>query len=196
MLVSTILKGQTLAEWFDQKATDLKYLAAQIEALKTYIGYAEKGYDIAKNGLTLISQIKNGEFNLHQVFFGSMKLVSSKVSGYSKTGDILSLQSAINSIVQQIRNATNMNPNEMSYINSVCDHLLSESLENTATVLDVTTDDVFTMNDDERITMIDKLWKDTKDEFSFAQKFLNDVKLLSTSRLFESADIQTLKNLY
>ena len=50
-VVSTSVKAQTFAEWFQQGATQKKYLLQQIAALQVYIGYVQKGYSIAKKGL-------------------------------------------------------------------------------------------------------------------------------------------------
>ena len=61
LLITTILcNAQGLSEWFNQKATQKKYLLQQIAALQVYIGYLQKGYSIAKTGLTTIGNIKNG----------------------------------------------------------------------------------------------------------------------------------------
>jgi hypothetical protein len=58
-------QGQFLGGFFSQKQTELKYYLQQIAALKLYAGFLEKGYSIAREGLTVIAEIKNGEFNLH-----------------------------------------------------------------------------------------------------------------------------------
>ncbi len=50
-----------------------KSLLQQIAALKVYIDYAQKGYSIAKEGLTLIGNIKNREFDLHSKYISSLK---------------------------------------------------------------------------------------------------------------------------
>ena len=43
LFVSMLLSAQTTAEWFNQKATQKKYLIQQIAALQVYIGYLQKG---------------------------------------------------------------------------------------------------------------------------------------------------------
>lgn len=67
-ILSTDVKAQTFAEWFRQSATQKKYLLQQIAALQVYIGYVQKGYSIAKEGLSAISDIKHGEFKLQRLF--------------------------------------------------------------------------------------------------------------------------------
>jgi hypothetical protein len=51
--------------FFNQKKTKLKYIAQQIALLKVYTGYLKKGYGIAQDGLKAISDIKHGDFDLH-----------------------------------------------------------------------------------------------------------------------------------
>ena len=47
-IIVTTTQAQTFAEWFRQKKTQKQYLIQQIAALQVYIGYAQKGYSIAK----------------------------------------------------------------------------------------------------------------------------------------------------
>src|SRR6516164_6527729 len=83
-------RAQGLGQWFSQQATELKYYAEQIEAYQVYIGYLEKGYRIAREGLTAIRDFKKGEFSLHQVFFQSLGEVNPEIASYAKIADILS----------------------------------------------------------------------------------------------------------
>ena len=64
--------SQTLAEWTQQKKTQIEYLLDQIAANKVLIDYVEKGYEISKIGLTTIQNIKLGDFNLHRDLFRSL----------------------------------------------------------------------------------------------------------------------------
>ena len=81
LLLSFATSGsaQTFAEWFNQKATQRKYLIQQIAALQVYIGYVSKGYSIAKNGLNTIRDIKRGDFNLHNSYLTSLVTVNPKI---------------------------------------------------------------------------------------------------------------------
>ena len=67
-LAAGTVEAQTFSEWFRQKKTQKKYLLQQIAALQVYIGYAQKGYRIAKEGLTTIGGFTKGEFDLHSDF--------------------------------------------------------------------------------------------------------------------------------
>ncbi|MBS1598451.1 MAG: hypothetical protein JST75_09495 [Bacteroidetes bacterium] len=194
--VPLVIEAQTFEEWFQQKKTDIKYLGEQILALNTYIKYAEKGYEIAREGLDIVGKIKNGEFNLHSLFFGEMKRVNPAIAKYAKAAGIISYQEAINRNISRIRNAANMNEGEMDYLRKICNNLKTESAKNMDMLLNLVTEDQLTINDGQRIGMIDKLYIDVKDQYAFSEFFLSQVKVLSADRQFETNDNELLQNLY
>ena len=59
----------------------------QIVALKALIATAQKGYQIAEDGLHSIRDIKNGEFNLHSAYYASLTAVNPAVKNMPQTGD-------------------------------------------------------------------------------------------------------------
>src|SRR6202790_2696983 len=75
--------------------SDIQAMLKQIAKLEIYIVDLEKGYSIAKEGLTTIGEIKNGEFNLHSLFFNSLQKVNPSVAKYSKIAEIIADQIAI-----------------------------------------------------------------------------------------------------
>src|ERR1700726_4220069 len=87
--------AQVLSSFFDQQATELKYGEQQIAYLQLYIGYLEKGYTIAKDGLSAIADIKKGEWTLHQDFFNSLSSINPKLNSYGRIADIISLELSI-----------------------------------------------------------------------------------------------------
>src|SRR5258705_8026730 len=93
--IGILTQAQTWAEWFSQKSTQKKYLIQQIAMLQVYIGYLQKGHNIAKNGLITIGNIKNGHFTLDKDFFASLRNVNPKVKQYVKVADIITLNEKI-----------------------------------------------------------------------------------------------------
>ena len=75
-----LLHAQTWAEWFRQNSTQKKYLLQQIAALSVYSGYLGKGYLVARNGLSVIQQLRQGEVNLHDTHFKSLVALNPKCS--------------------------------------------------------------------------------------------------------------------
>lgn len=180
------IQAQTFSEWFSQKKTQKKYLIEQIAALKIYSGYLKKGYDIGKKGLGTISRIKNGEFNLHRDFFGSLSIVNPAIKSDPRIASVEKMQIAILDIKSQVlaslTSVTIVSQKEKQYIKDVfgrlvenCDHLLEE-------LADVALSKNLTMKDDERLNRIDKIYLEMEDNFRFANYFSNQLAALVASR--------------
>src|SRR5688572_18660017 len=95
MFLSQAAAGQTVDEWLRQKRTQRKYLIQQIAALKVYLGYLKEGYDIAKKGLTIVGDIKQGKFDLDIDYLASLRSVNPAISGSAKVVSIAAYQRAI-----------------------------------------------------------------------------------------------------
>src|SRR5690606_36713128 len=91
LTVSANQQAQTFKEWFRQKKTQIEYLIQQIAALQLYIGYAKKGYNIAKEGLNTIGGFTRGEFDLHGNFIHSLKKVNPEIKPYTRMADIIAM---------------------------------------------------------------------------------------------------------
>lgn len=189
------LKAQTFAEWFNQKQTQKKYLLQQIAALQVYIGYAKKGYNIAKEGLNTIGGFTRGEFNLHTDYINSLKLVNPEIKRYAKVGEIIAIQVKIvqnyNRTYRTLNSSDAFSDDELAYIRRVFRRLLDDCGKTLDELITITTDGKLEMKDDERIERIDKLYLDMQDEFTFSQSFSNDAKSLAASRIKEKTDVQT-----
>ncbi len=195
LLHSSGTKAQTFDEWFRQSATQKKYLLQQIAGLQVYIGYMQKGYSIAKQGLNVISDIKHGEFNLHKDYFHSLKEVNPKIKNYSKVADIILLQFKIVKVykeaVKKIKQSKSFSAAEISYISGVFERLLDDCTKTIDELITVTTSNQLEMKDDERLRRIDALFNEMQGNYSFVQGFSNEAKLLAASRIREQNDIQS-----
>ncbi len=189
------LQAQTFAEWFNQKQTQRKYLLQQIAALQVYIGYAKKGYNIAKEGLNTIGGFTRGEFNLHTDYLNSLKSVNPEIRRYTKVADIIALQVKIvqnyNHTYGRLNSSDAFSNDELAYIRRVFGRLLNDCDKSLDELITITTDGKLEMKDDERIARIDKLYLDMQDKYTFSQSFSNDAKSLAASRIKEKTDVQT-----
>lgn len=199
-MFATTTQAQTFAEWFRQKKTQKQYLIQQIAALQVYIGYAQKGYSIAKEGLNTIGELKRGEFNLHTGYFNSLKSVNPKIKQYAKVADIMAMQVAIikdySKTRRRMQESGAFNGKELDYIIRVSGRLLDDCENTLAELITVTTDGNLEMKDDERLERIDILYQDMKDKYTFSQSFNNETMVLAASRIKENNDVQTSRALY
>jgi len=205
VLVITLSMGisfchaQTFKEWFKQKKTQIEYLLKQIAALKVYTDFLEKGYGIAKDGTSLINDIKHGDFDLHKDYFTSLKSVNPVVKGSSRVSDIIFFQT---SIIRRFRKLTNyceqsgqFTAEEINHIHSVYENLTKECEKQVDALLLVTTSGNLEMKDDERLRRIEMIYADMQNKYSFAQSFCNETSMLAFSRISESSEINRSRKL-
>lgn len=191
-LFATGTKAQTFSEWFFQNKTQKKYLIQQIAALQIYIGYAQKGYSIAKNGLDLIGDLKRGEFNLHAGYFSSLKSVNPKIRNYAKVADIILLQLKVIStgknLLKAVKKSDIMNAEEMNYISRVFEKLLKDCALTTVELIDLVNNGKLEMTDDERITRIDDLYREMQLKSDFSKDFSSQTLAMVNLRLKSKND--------
>ena len=195
-----ISQAQTFNEWFRQKATQKKYLLQQIAALKAYLDYVQKGYAIAQKGLTTISDIKQGDFDLHRNFFNSLKDVNPKIARYAKVADIIAMQLKIVQVYKDIRRQLKgedlFGVKEVDYAVKVFKNVLNDCSEIIMNLTAVITSNNLEMKDDERVKRIEGLYTDMRDAYVFTLGFGDEVKLLGLQRMKDQADIQKGRSLH
>lgn len=191
----TGVQAQTFNELFRQKKTQKKYLIKQIAALKIYLKAVKKGYSIAKEGLTAIGDIKDGDLNLHTAYFNSLENVNPKIAGHEKVEDIVSLQKAIvktyKHFYSQVEECGAFNQEEIDYVYRVYQRLLDDCTNTIDELIAITTSGKLEMKDNERLLRIDALYLDMRDKCTFAQSFGNGTTIMAASRIREKNSIQT-----
>jgi len=194
------LKAQTFAEWFQQKKTQKEYLVQQIAALRLYIGYLEKGYQIAKQGLSTVSDFTKGEFDLQGDYFSSLKTVNPVIKQNEKISVFVALLVKITktyqSTYQLLSNSNTFSKDELGYIQSVFKNLLNDCDKSVDELITVITDKKLEMTDDERIARIEKLFLEMQEKYIFSKSFSADAKSIAASRQREKSDVQTSRALH
>lgn len=200
ILLSTTSPAQTWDEWFKQKKTQKKYLAKQIVLLRLYLGYLKKGYEIADKGLTTIHNIKNGDFNLHRDFFGSLKNVNPHIKNSAKVADIIAFQVYIIQNIKRVNNFCKNNeyftPEEIRYVAAVYSNMLFLCDSSISELLTIIRSNETEMKDDERLVRIDRLYDDMLDKHAFVQSFDSDVRLIARERERETRSVERMHKQY
>lgn len=199
-LVSLDTQAQTWNEWFKQKETQREYLAKQIVLLRVYLGYLKRGYEIADKGLTTIHNIKNGDFNLHRDFFGSLKNVNPHIRNSAKVADIMAFQIYIIQNLKRVNNFCKTNehftPEEIRYVAAVYTNMLFLTDASISELLTIIRSNETEMKDDERLMRIDKLYDDMLDKHAFVKSFDNDVRLIAGEREREKRSVELTEKQY
>jgi hypothetical protein len=191
--------AQNGEEWTRQKETQIKYLVEQIAAFQTYLDYLRQGYDIAIKGITIVQNIKNGEWNLHKDFLGSLKMINPSIKNYAKVADIIAMQVRLirraNALIEKCRQSGQFTFEELDYLQGVCNRLLSECLKNIDELVMVITSGELQMMDDERLKRIENLYMDIQQKQEFFGSFDSSLIRLSKNRLREKLEIGLSKKL-
>jgi len=200
LLVAGACRAQTTAEWLEQNKTRLKYYEQQIVTLQTYIGYAQKGYSIMESGLNTISELKSGEFNLHNAFYNSLEAVNPAIGNMGEVLEIVALQAAIverfTTALSRYRQTTGLHADEVTYIGNVYALVLSDGIADISSLIDIITANKLKMSDDQRMAQIRDLDRSMKDRYSFTTGFTDQADWLSLQRQMDGGDVGTIKGLY
>lgn len=177
----------------------IKLYIQQIAANKVYIEYLQKGYRIAKNGLTTIGNIKNGHWSLDKDFFAGLKGINPKVRNYGKVADIIALNiktiKQYKTAMKQARSAELFNGGEIGYFDKVFTFLIDGCMMVIDQLTLLLTPNKLTMRDDERIKRIDLLYAEMQDRHVFANSFSNDIIIMALQRDKELREVETLSDL-
>lgn len=181
------------------QAKQAEVILKQIAALQIYIGYAQKGYSVAKKGLNTIGDFKRGEFNLHTDYFNSLKTVNPKIKKYARVAEIISLQVKIiksyGTIYGQIQQDDLFHGDEVDYIKRVFDRLIENCDDSLEELFTIVTDGQLEMKDDERMKRIDAIYQNMLENHTFCESFSNQTRLMSLSRTKNTKEVKTSRAL-
>jgi hypothetical protein len=194
--IATTLKAQTVAEWFDQKNTQTKYLLQQIAALQIYAAYYKQGNNIAHNGLNSISGSLTSENGLHTTYYNNLKNVNPAVKNNKQVSDIMQWQKDILTRMGNLDKTANLNENERQYIVQVKSALFKDCNGQITELQNVITDNKLQMSDEERLKHIGVIHTAMQDNYRFASSFADQVKVYAFQRVQENNNIITEKKIY
>lgn len=177
-----------------------KTMLEQLAALKGYIITAEKGYRIAEEGVHLVRDIKAGEFNLHEVFFGSLKVVDEGVLGSFQPGEVFvvteEMEKVFGQAVRSYASSGWLGSDEMEYIGVLRKKVWDLDRKDEDVFRALTEDGVLSMADGERIRKIDEIRTDVRIRNGQVKSFLTGVAWLIAQREKEQAYTGTIKKWY
>ena len=172
----------------------------QIAKLEVYLSYLKKGYDIVNKGLTLIGDIKHGDFSMHQDYFNALDKVNPQVKSDAKIAAMIAMQaqmiSAYKGYNKQFQGSGVFNTSEIAYLARVFSAVLNDVAENITELTEVITDQQFQMKDGERVARIDKLYSAMTDNYNFLYSFGDQVQVQAAQRSHALQELQTIQKLY
>ena len=182
---------------------ETKQLLLDIEKLaqlKNILKDLKEGYEILSGGYNAIKNISEGNFNLHNAFLNSLLEVSPIVKKYKRIADIIAAQLSIvkeyKSAFKKFRESNLFDPGETDYMSKLYTNLFNQSVKNLDDLATVVTANKLRMSDDERLSAIDDIWKETDNELGFLRHFNNSTKILALQRAREQNDVSVMNKLY
>lgn len=176
----------------DDNARQLQYYLQQLAANAVMIKYMRDGMNIARFGLHTIYTIKNKEFNLHDLFFKSLRAINPKIKELGTVAEIIDKEAQIlqiyRSTLKRIKESGQFTEQEFSSIITVFHKMLDDTAGNLDELLKVMTPNYYNLSDDERITRINQLHTDMNSCYDFVQQFSHEVLILAMQRLQEKKD--------
>lgn len=172
----------------------------KLAQMKSILTDLYKGYEILNTGYNTIKSISEGNFNLHKAFLDGLLLVSPAVKNARHIADIIDYESRIvsgyKSAYAVFKQDKHFNPDEISYLGTVYNTLITASAKNLVNLVNILTAGTMRMSDDERLQAIDGIYSNTKDQYLFLRQFNNSTTVLAVQRSADANDVATLQQLY
>lgn len=199
LAISTVKgQAQNTAEWLRQKNTQKKYLLQQIAALQIHLESIKKGYRIARTGLHAVSDLKNGEFNLHSLYIQSLKKVNPTIRKYGRIAEISATQVKIlkdyKALKDRIQADGMYSRAELDYIDRALGSILDNCEQVISDLIDVLSDGKLELKDDERLERIDKLYNAMQENADLSRSFSYEVMGISQNRASIHLNIQSSRS--
>ena len=194
VIVCTGTFAQNFNEWARQKRTQIRYLVQQIAGLQVYIELGQQGYGIYRDGLTLIGDIKNGEFNLHNDYFASLSAVNPRIANSPKVNDIMDWHRQVlglNELVQGLELGA-----EQVSLRKLLNNLVLSSNAYVGQVKLLITEGNYQLKDEERIGRINLVCSEMAELYAFARSLCNEAVLFKRQQAAETKNIDVLRRFH
>jgi hypothetical protein len=189
-------KAQSIAQDLEQLSLDYQKLAG----LKSILKQMYTGYEVLSKGYSAVKDVAQGNYSLHEAFIDGLFIVSPTVRAYPRIADIINDQAMLVSEYQSawasFRQDKHFDPDEIGYMLTVYNNLMSNSLKNLSDLSMIITDSQLRMSDAERLAAIDRIFTGSRGQLSFLRSFNDQNYRVAVQRAREANDQQTIKNLY
>lgn len=199
-LLLILLLGSNICFGQSQEAKQLLLDVEKLAQLKQMLASMKTGYEILHKGYTAITAISKGNFNLHKDFLDGLLQISPAVRKYKKIAEIIDFQVKIvkeyKSAFAEFKGSKHFTVAEIDYLGKVYGNLFNESLKKLEDLAMVLTAGELRMTDDERLKVIDKIYDEVTDQYTFLNEFNNSTALLSLQRDNEQREIDLMRKIH
>jgi hypothetical protein len=184
------------------QSQEIQQLVLDIEKLaqlKAMYSSMLQGYNTLRNGYGEVINIKKADFNLHKTNLDALLLVSSPVKRYSKINSIIANQALLSAeykeASKQYFSSGLLTQGELTSLQTSAKDCIGRSLKLIDELLLVVTPGSLRMNDEERISAIDRIDKDMYSRLTSIRKLIGDNRQLVILRRQSKMDIEAMRQL-
>ena len=168
-------RAQSFAEWFAQNKTEIKYLRAQVLALKEEDEVLDDGYAIDENGLTRIGSDKLADIRLHADYFSTLENVNPVIKADPRVNEILELAKENDRLAALISKAGGSFPVLQSSIGTICQKLTIINKECLSSLENLLQDQYAQLSDGQRRARLVVLYEDARQANALAHETYKSV---------------------
>jgi hypothetical protein len=196
ILAPVTSRAQSIADLIGQLTLDYQKLAG----LKNILNQMYQGYETLSRGYNSVKDVSQGNFSLHEAFLNGLMVVSPTVRKYPRVANIISDQSTLmgeyRAAYSSNRSNPHFSPDELAYMLEVYNNLVNASLKNIDDLLMVMTDSKLRMSDAERLSLIDRIYKESHNQLSFLRQFNDQASKLAAQRSRIAEDKNGVRSIY
>jgi hypothetical protein len=196
ILAPVTSRAQSIADLIGQLTLDYQKLAG----LKSILNQMYQGYETLSRGYNSVKDVSQGNFSLHEAFLNGLMVVSPTVRKYPRVANIISDQSTLmgeyRAAYSSNRSNPHFSPDELAYMLEVYNNLVNASLKNIDDLLMVMTDSKLRMSDAERLSLIDRIYKESHNQLSFLRQFNDQASKLAAQRSRIAEDKNGVRSIY
>jgi archaellum component FlaC len=174
-------------------------MTEQLAKLELYLKEVKEGYSIVQKGLTTIGNIKKGDFDLHSLFFNSLKDVNPAIKNWGKVADIIAMQVQLlvgcKTSIQQATASGNFSSTDLKYLAAVYTNLTNLTGKDIDELTGLVSDGNWQMTDDDRMSRIDQLFNQVSEKYNFLRSLSSRIMTESAIRTQQKSNIQKLHQL-
>lgn len=188
------------SDLFKQNKKSLQNHEQQIVELQLYLEAVKKGYRIARSGLETIRSIRNGEFDVHNLFYTGLWKVNPEIRKLPETLMLLdfSLKAYRNcaSLTRRLRTDNALSDADRKFLLGICNNLVADIDANMDALATILTPGKVQMDDQERTHRINAYLQQSSRQLRVSTSVSTDASLLARARTKELTENESIINYY
>lgn len=184
----------------EYEATVLVLNWEKMEEIRKTITQVREAYQILETGYNKIKGVADGDFKLHDAFIQGLKEVNPAIKNYFKVADIIKYQktliSSYKNLYKKVSKTDNFSLKETEILKIAAENMIKESWNNLDDLIMVITASNLSMEDSDRIKIIDRIHNDITNQLKFIKTLDQKITSISIHRDQEKRNNKFIKNTF